>query len=62
MTHEETEQYRHECEVREYAKWERHRLVEHMKRIAEKRGRAAAERLWRDVAVLRKSRASQPAD
>lgn len=51
----EAEQYRHACEVREYARWDRDALVEQLRRIEAKRGRAAAERVRDDVVALRRS-------
>lgn len=50
---QEDEKWRHECEVREWlrrgAEKDKTWLTKIIKDIASKRGKPAAERLWRDI-------------
>ena len=55
----EAEQFRHACEVREYARWTRDALVAQLQAIATNRGRAAAERIRDDVVALRRVSAAR---
>ena len=44
-----SEAWRHGCEVRLVVSWPPERRAEFCKGVAEKRGRAAAVKLWRDA-------------
>ena len=66
MTDTHSEQYRHECEVREVASWKTpdgrkdfNRMVDYFAGVRHARGKVAAERLTNDVRRLLEASAGE---